>query len=503
MGFDVNALIAVVVIISLLYLYLTRNYGYWSKRGIPTVANPLPGFGHTWQMYAMLQNLTVLFYDFYKKGDGYSMIGFYDLTTPGILIRDPELVKSVLATNFDKFPKNVMLMNENSDPILANALFSIEGDKWKSQRAKLTRVLSAAKLKIFFSHLSDVCDRMNNFVESKIIVHGTAEFEMKRLFARYTSEIVANLVFGIEGYSFDDNHKGRSFLEIGETVFVPSTKTGVKNTLTLFFPFLSGIFDVRFLPKDIDAEFRQMIHTVVDMRLKQGVVKNDILQNILESKKTDQIDENYVVNQAGAFFVDMYETTGITMTFVAFQLANNLEVQSKVRDEIRTVLAQHNDTLTYEMLKDLTYMDQVINESARLYTVLGTMSKVCTEKFELVGRDGLSCTLEPGNIVSISVQGLHYDSKYWSDPQIFDPERFAEENKNDRHRFVHLPFGEGPRMCPGRILGIMMLKLAFVKLLNKYVLTLSTRTKMPLQLDFRHFLTYPDGGVWVDMEKIV
>lgn len=466
--------------------------------------NALPGLGNTWPMYAMRQNLMTLFGNFYEKGQGMSMIGFYDLTAPGILLRDPELIKSVLLTNFNKFNRNIMFLDEQKDPILAKNPFFSTGDKWKMQRAQLTRMLSSAKLRMIFNQIQDVCDKMDFYVDGKFKVStDTVELEMKRFFSRFTSEIAANSVFGVEGYSFDDDYEGRSFLNIGETIFSPSMMTGLKTTIALFFPFLSNIFDSRLMPKDIDADLRRMIDSVVDERLNRGIVKSDILQVILESDKAEQIDKDYVLAHAGIFFFDIYETSSTAMTFVAFHLATNLDVQERVREEVASVLAKHNKgQLTYEALKDLTYMDQVINESARLNPALGTMSRICTERCELVGSDGLSFVAEPGNIVSISIQGLHHDPQHWPDPQKFDPERFSEENKSERHKFVHLPFGEGPRMCPGRVLGSMIMKSAFAELLGKYSLTLSSRQKLPLKLNPYHFLTNPLDGVWINMERL-
>lgn len=57
-------------------------------------------------------------------------------------------------------------------------------------------------------------------------------------------------------------------------------------------------------------------------------------------------------------------------------------------------------------------------------------------------------------------------------------------------------------MCPDRVLGIMMLKMAFAKLLDKYSFTLSSRTRVPLKFDPRHFLASPLGGLWMNVKRI-
>jgi hypothetical protein len=52
----------------------------------------------------------------------------------------------------------------------------------------------------------------------------------------------------------------------------------------------------------------------------------------------------------------------------------------------------------------------------------------------------------------VSLLGIHHDRKYFSEPEMFDPERFTEENKRSRPKYTHIPFGEGLRMCIGNII---------------------------------------------------
>lgn len=57
--------------------------------------------------------------------------------------------------------------------------------------------------------------------------------------------------------------------------------------------------------------------------------------------------------------------------------------------------------------------------------------------------------IELGTKITIPISSLHYDEKYFPNPEKYDPERFSEENKESIQKFTYLPFGSGPRMCIG------------------------------------------------------
>lgn len=58
-------------------------------------------------------------------------------------------------------------------------------------------------------------------------------------------------------------------------------------------------------------------------------------------------------------------------------------------------------------------------------------------------------TVPEGTCVMISVKGLHMDPNYHPEPEIFNPERFSEENKSNIRGYTYMPFGEGPHNCIG------------------------------------------------------
>lgn len=72
---------------------------------------------------------------------------------------------------------------------------------------------------------------------------------------------------------------------------------------------------------------------------------------------TDQV----LASNAFVFFLAGFETTSSTMSFLLLELAANPDIQIAVREEIVHVLHKHNDEVTYESVKDLTYLDMVIS----------------------------------------------------------------------------------------------------------------------------------------------
>lgn len=90
----------------------------------------------------------------------------------------------------------------------------------------------------------------------------------------------------------------------------------------------------------------------------------------------------------------------------------------------------------------------LFTETMRLYGTAHVLSRVCTQPYKIPDSD---LVLEKGSKVIIPLYSLHHDPKHYSEPYEFKPERFTPEESKERHPFVFLPFGEGPRNCIGRV----------------------------------------------------
>jgi cytochrome P450 family 6 len=78
-------------------------------------------------------------------------------------------------------------------------------------------------------------------------------------------------------------------------------------------------------------------------------------------------------------------------------------------------------------------------ETLRMAPPLAQLVRQTTRDYEV---SGSNITIPKGSQVLIPVYAIHMDPKNFPKPEKFDPERFNEENKKDRHSMAYLPFGE-------------------------------------------------------------
>lgn len=161
------------------------------------------------------------------------------------------------------------------------------------------------------------------------------------------------------------------------------------------------------------------------------------------------------------------------------ELLKNPNVMEKAQAEVRRVY-QGKTIVDETMLHELKYMKQVIKETLRLHPPLPLLAP--RESIE-------SCQLHSYDIPSktrvlINAWAIGRDSKYWSDPEKFDPERFEGCSIDYKGTdFELIPFGAGRRKCPGMTLGIVNVELPLAMLLYHFDWRLPHGVEGPQNLD--------------------
>ncbi|KAJ8957944.1 hypothetical protein NQ318_001943 [Aromia moschata] len=479
-------LLATTLVVSIV-AYFYWSYTYWEKRKCPFIPPKFP-LGNSTSLLAKTSNFTLetsRFYDEIKER-GLKFAGIYLVTRPVLIIIDPDYIRDILSKDFQYFVNRGAYHNEKDDPLSAH-LFAIDEPRWKPLRSKITPTFTSGKMKMMFDTVLECSQYMIDAIDKS--ANGRNDIDIREFLACFTTDVIGSCAFGIECNTFKDPNS--VFRMMGNSVFIPD---GVIHKLKLILitkmPKLSLRLGLKRVKEEISTFFQDLVQRTVKYREDNNFTRPDFLQLLIDLKNaTKDTDHPFTMDQLAAqvflFFVAGFDTSSTTMNFTIYELCQNPDVQEKARKEVMDVLEKHDGKLTYESLAGMKYLQQVIDETLRLYTPLVTLSRVCVEDYRFKDTD---VTIEKGTPVVVPLIALHRDPDYYPDPEKFDPERFTLENKSSRHPYTHLPFGEGPRNCIGLRFGLMQSKIGLAMILQKFRLRISPTMKMPLHLDKSIFL---------------
>lgn len=470
-----------------IYVYCTKNYEYWKSQNVPQAPNPIPIFGHILPLFTLQDSYDLLLQKLYQEMGSNCMYGFYMMQTPALIIRDPELIKQILETNFDSFENNLYTLHKDLDPFLVKNPFWAKDGVWKETRPVSVKNMSGKKLRCFLVFVNGVYDKFKGYVDVKL-TSGTSEFDSRDLFTRMTAELIANAAFGIEGFGYNDEMKNQSFVHIADKIFQPNKIGAVGKNIRFFIPKLANFLKISYMPSDVTHFVKHHVRNLFNKYSEDK--NNDYLQFSIED--INKLEEDVLLARATSIFTDGYESISKVLSFMVYRIADNPDVQEKARQEVKSVLEKYEG---YEAVKNMNYLDQVFSETLRMNPSFGDISKICTKEINLRGYDGLECKLKPGNIVIMSISATQNDQEFWPDPEKFDPERFSPEEVEKRSKYLFLGFGQGPRTCVARRMGMLIGKAVLAKILMNYSLEVSKKMKGPIVVG-------AEGKLWVNFEPL-
>lgn len=213
--------------------------------------------------------------------------------------------------------------------------------------------------------------------------------------------------------------------------------------------------------KEFVEYFKRLVIDAMKYRVENNIHRSDMINLLMEARgviPTDTPKTHFrewsdleVVAQCFLFFFAGMEPSSGTMSFGVHELMEHPEVQQKLYEEIQQFSEDlDGDSVTYDVLQKMPYMDKVVSEILRKWPVTLVTDRVCNKDFTFES-NGKILEIKEGEIVRIPMCGIHRDDKYYPAPEVIDPERFSEENKTKLESGTYLPFGLGPRICIGML----------------------------------------------------
>src|SRR5882762_3243344 len=174
-----------------------------------------------------------------------------------------------------------------------------------------------------------------------------------------------------------------------------------------------------------------------------------------------RFDDDDVVNHMIFLMMAAHDTSTTTTCAMAYYLAAYPEWQERARAQSD---ALGDGPVDLDAIGTLTTLDLVMNESLRLVAPVPQVVRRTVRDTELLGHH-----VPAGTITAVSPWLNHYLPEYWTNPERFDPERFADGRREDKsHRYAFLPFGGGAHKCIGMHFGGLEVKTVLHRLLRRY-----------------------------------
>ncbi|KAK3015521.1 hypothetical protein RJ639_005769 [Escallonia herrerae] len=249
----------------------------------------------------------------------------------------------------------------------------------------------------------------------------------------------------------------------------------------------------------LEKELRKLILKVVKERNEVGD-ENDLLQTLLDGAKNGNLSqdsiERFVVHNCKNIYLAA-ETTGLTASWCLMLLASNQEWQDRVRAEALQVCKGQIPNVDMVLKLKQDSFGKFKEEHCPLNRPFPILT--AREALEDIKFGGI--TVPKGVDVWIVVTRLHTDPEIWGpDAYKFNPERFASGVTGAcKQPHMYMPFGFGPRVCPGQNLALAELKVLIAVIVAKFSFSLSPKYMHKPSLNLN---TQPGNGVDLLVKKL-
>ncbi|XP_037713971.1 probable cytochrome P450 9h1 [Drosophila subpulchrella] len=509
------ALALLSIVLVLLYKWSVAKYDTFSERGVAH-EKPWPLIGNI-PIKGMFGGIPVLkqMVELNLKYSGSPVYGIYALRDPVFFIRDPELIKLVGIREFDHFANHNSMHNNMQESILSKSLISLRDGRWREMRNILTPAFTGSKMRIMYNLIQSCSEEgVSHILEHlELSKDGAIDLEVKDYFTRFANDVIATVAFGLSINSF--RRKDNEFLRIGQSLSKISAWSVAKAVLHALFPRLMKVLRIQVMDTEKIDYFSRLVHVTMKYREEHNVIRPDMIHLLMEAKqqrlsdlRNQSKDAQYyseftdedLLAQCLLFFFAGFEIISSSLCFLTHELCLNSAVQDKLYEEILSVHQELNgQPLTYEKLTKMKYMDMVVLEGLRKWPPAISTDRECSKDIDLCDENGEKMfSARKGDVLQIPIFSLHRDPDNYEDPESFNPERFAEDQKVESR--VFLPFGVGPRNCIGNRMALMEIKSIVYQLVLNFKLLPAEKTSRDLLDDIRGHGLKPKDGFWLKFQ---
>lgn len=358
----------------------------------------------------------------------------------------------------------------------------VEGTDWVRQRRVLQPAFNPKRFEAYGQQVVRATeDGLRRLGSSE-----TLDFE--RMASQLTTDVICRTMFGATlGSEADEVRKAATVLSKAayDEMLSPFS-------LPLWVPWPSIQRKKRAI-----ATIDQLSRRFIRERREGGTDTGDLLSMMLfavvEELDGKGLTDEEVRDNCVTFFLAGHDTTAAGLTWLGWFLASRPELAERATAEIAMVVGDRRPT--FHDLPKLIFLEQMINETLRHRSpAVGVFGREAIEDVEVGG-----WTIPKGALVHALSYTVHHDERWFPNPEVFDPDRFAPDKINSIHPHAYFPFGVGPRMCIGASFAKMELALTSATILQDFRLSPAEGQTEPTP--YTDVTLRPKGGLRLKLQR--
>ncbi|KAH9908899.1 cytochrome P450 52A11 [Xylariomycetidae sp. FL2044] len=398
-----------------------------------------------------------------------------------VFTADPENIKAILATQFADYGKGKPFHDEWSE-FLGDSIFTTDGHKWQTSRHLLRPQFSRERisdLHCFESHL----DTLFRAIANGGVLNGPGQkvdieagngkpIEISDLLFRYTLDVTTDFLLGKDVQSLTNPREpfAEAFNEVQRVQNIRARAGPVQ----------------RFIPLGSFRRGLKKVNELCNIYIEQALRLSP--EELMSKTKADQgytflhelasftRDRKVLRDQLVAVLLAGRDTTAATLSWTFYELGRHPEVVRRLRTEILDVVGPSR-TPTYADLKSMKYLQNVVNETLRLYPAVPFNVRLALHDTTLPRGGGPDGTLPlpvlkhtPIGYSTMAMQrraDLYPPvSDTFADPAVFSPDRWSSSWQPKPWQYI--PFNGGPRICIGQQFALTEMTYVLTRMFQRF-----------------------------------
>ncbi len=374
-------------------------------------------------------------------------------------VSDPDLLHQILVTRLKQYPKPRLY--DNLAQMIGRGLVTLQGEAWVNDR----RIIQPGFHRDCLVHLVDTANRACDRIFARWDADTATDYRPAVPAIREIGlQVIAETLLGTTLAEAQSAHLSENLMAASQTL--------TRKNWSLFQ--LSERW-----PTPLNRRLRHLRTAMIDFlarqverRLAAGVGKRgDMLDLLLLAEADGRLPKDRVLSEMLTLFSAGYDTTSGGLSWAIYYLARHPAIQDQLRAEVTQLLGDRDPT--WDDLDQLPFCEAVFNEAIRLNPPVHTLARTAAEPDRLG-----DFNIPAGSLLMLSLHGANRSPRHWTNPDVFDPDRFIRQPDLTTNNPGWQPFSSGSRRCIGAQFATVEAKLVLARLVQTFRLELQPGSKV-------------------------